>query len=91
MLFIHNKNEYLRTYLTVNKTWIHDNTPENKQQLKQCVSLDESSLKNAEVGVSFTKVKATVFCNARDIIQAAYLLKERIFDEIYETQMKNCV
>ena len=34
-LFKLNMDEFLRTFITVNETWIHHNTPETKQQSKQ--------------------------------------------------------
>ena len=31
----HNIKEFLRRFLTVHETWIHHDTPETKEQLKQ--------------------------------------------------------
>ncbi|CAK1604048.1 unnamed protein product [Parnassius mnemosyne] len=49
-LFNRNMEEFLHRFVTVDKTWIHHNTPEIKQQSKQWVSKGESAPKKAKVG-----------------------------------------
>ena len=72
-LFNHNMDKFLRRFVTVDKTWIHHNTPVTKQQSKQWISPGESALKKVQMGLSVNKVMATVFWDARGIIHIDYL------------------
>ncbi|KAG5320106.1 SETMR methyltransferase, partial [Acromyrmex heyeri] len=47
-MFQHNPNEFLRRFITVDKTWIHYFTPETKEQSKQSTSPSEPAPKKAK-------------------------------------------
>ena len=70
-------------FITMRETWIRHNTAETKQQSKQWVSLSKSASKKVKVGLSSSKVMATVFWNARGIIYVDYLQKGRTINGKY--------
>ncbi|XP_033222853.1 uncharacterized protein LOC117176706 [Belonocnema kinseyi] len=74
-MFNRNPSEFLRSFVTADEPWIHHNTPETKEQSKQWFSSGEHAPKKAKVGLSANKVTATVFWDARGIIQIDYLQK----------------
>ncbi|XP_067135376.1 histone-lysine N-methyltransferase SETMAR-like [Centruroides vittatus] len=85
-LFCRNPDEFLRRYITVDKTWIHYYTPETKEQSKQWVFEGERAPKKAKTAKSAGKVMATVFWDAREIIYTDYLEKGKtITGEYYES------
>lgn len=74
-LYRRNPNEFLRRFITVDETWVHHYTPENKEQSKQWVGKGEPTPKKAKTILSANKVMATVFWDARGIIYIDYLEK----------------
>ena len=64
--------QVLRHFVTVDKTWIHRNTPETMQQSKQWPSLGKLAPKKAKVNLSANKVMATVFRDTHGIIHIDY-------------------
>ncbi|XP_033218081.1 uncharacterized protein LOC117173550 [Belonocnema kinseyi] len=86
-MFNRNPNEFLRCFLTVDKTWIHRNTPETKEQSKQWVSSGECAPKKAKVGLSANKVMTTVFWDARCIIHIDYLQMGKIINGQYYSEL----
>ncbi|KAG5347301.1 SETMR methyltransferase, partial [Acromyrmex charruanus] len=55
-MFQRNPDEFLRRFITVDKTWIHYFTPETKEQSKQWTSPSESAPKKAKVHLTKKKV-----------------------------------
>ena len=82
-LFYRNPDEFLRRYITVDETWIHDYTPETKEQSKQWVFEGERVPKKAKTLKSSVKVMATVFWDARRIIYTDYLKKGQTITGAY--------
>ena len=83
-MFQRNPDEFLRRFITVDKTWIHYFTPETKEQSKQWTSPGELAPKKAKTVKSAGKVMATVFWDARGIIHIDYLpSKQTINDDYY--------
>ncbi|KMQ82022.1 mariner transposase, partial [Lasius niger] len=74
-MFKRNPSEFLRRYVTVDKTWIHYYTPETKEQSKQWISPGQRAPKKAKTVPSAGKVMATIFWDSRDIIFIDYLEK----------------
>ena len=68
-LFSRNKDEFLRRFVTVDKTWIHHNTPETKP--------GESAPKKCKVGLSVNNVMVTVFFFFHGVIHIDNLQKVR--------------
>ena len=60
-LFRRNPDEFLRLYITVDKTWIYHYTPETKKQSKQWVFEDERTTKKLKTMKSAGKVMVSVF------------------------------
>ena len=82
-LFRRNPDEFLRRYITVDETWIHHYTPETKEQSKQWVTGGDPAPKKAKTVKSADKVMATIFWDARGIIQIDYLQKGRTINGEY--------
>lgn len=76
-MFKRNPKEFLRRFVTVDKTWIHHYTPETKEQSKQWISTGERAPKKAKTTISAGKVMATVIWDADGIILIDYLEKGR--------------
>lgn len=68
-------DDFLYRFITVDKTWIHNITPEGKHQSKQWISPGNSQPKNANVFPSTNKAMETNFSNARDIFQIFFLIE----------------
>ena len=79
-LFRRNPSEFLRRYITVDETWIHFDTPEKKEQLKQCTAPGEPAPKKVK---STSKVMATIFWDANGFIFIEYLEKGRTINGEY--------
>jgi len=60
-LFKRNPKEFLRRFVTIDETWIHWYTPENKEQSKQWTSPGEPAPKKAKTVPLARKVKVTFF------------------------------
>lgn len=65
----------MRRFITTDETWVHYYTLESKEQSKQWIKKGEPAPKKAKVTLSFNKVMATVFWDARGIIFIDYLQK----------------
>ena len=72
-IFKRNPKEFLRSFVTVDETWIHHYTSEMKEQSKQWTSPGKCAPKKAKTVPSAGKVMATVFWNSQGIIFADYL------------------
>jgi len=59
--FKRNEKDFLRRFITVDKTWVHHYIPETKEQSKQWTEKDESTPKKAKMIPSAEKVMATIF------------------------------
>ena len=66
--FQRNWKEFMRGYVTVDKTWIHYYTPETKNQSKIWTGPGESAPKKAKTVSSAGKVMATIFWDSHDIL-----------------------
>lgn len=86
-LYRRNPNEFLRRFITVDETWIHHYTPENKEQSKQWVGKGEPTPKKAKTILSANKVMATVFWDARGIIYIDYLEKGKTITGQYYAEL----
>ena len=71
-LFHRNPDEFLRRYTTVDETWIHNYTPEIREQSTQWIFEGKRAPKKAKTVKSAGKVIVTVFWNARGIIFTDY-------------------
>ena len=72
-----NPSEFLRRYITVDKTWIYSHTSETKEQSKQWTALGEPASKKAKTVKLTGNVMGTVFSDANGIIFIDYLEKVR--------------
>ncbi|XP_023220365.1 histone-lysine N-methyltransferase SETMAR-like [Centruroides sculpturatus] len=84
-MFRSNKAEFLRRFITMDKTWVHHFTPETKEQSKQWTERGESAPKKAKTVPSAGKVMASVFWDSpRKNNQRQYYanLLQRFSDEI---------
>lgn len=82
-MFKRHPKEFLRRFVTVDKTWIHYYTLETKEQSKQWTLPGESAPKKAKTVPSVGKIMATVFWDLRSIIFTNYLKKRRIITQQY--------
>jgi len=65
--FNKNKTDFLRRFITMDKTWIHHYTPESKQQSKQTTEAGCSAPKKTRSVPLAGKVMALVFWDAEGI------------------------
>lgn len=82
-LFNHNPAEFMRRFITTDETWVHHYTPESKEQSRQWIEKGEPAPKKAKLTLSFNKVMATVFWDARGIIFIDYLQKGKTINGEY--------
>ena len=66
--FNRNSKQFLRRFVTMDKTWIHHYTPESREWSKQWVKPGESSPKHSKTQQSAGKVLASVFWDALGVI-----------------------
>lgn len=71
-MFSRNPNEFLGRFIAVDETWIHQNTPETKEELRQWLSPGESAPKKAKVCRPI-RSWTTVFWDARGVMHIDYL------------------
>lgn len=86
-LWNRNPNDFVCRFVTVDKTWTHDNTPETKRQSKQWTSVGESAPKKAKSVRSAGKVMATVFWDAKRIILIDFLEKGKTITAAYYSEL----
>jgi len=86
-LYRSNPNKFLRRFITVDETWVHHYTPENKEQSKQWVGKGEPTPKKAKTILSANKIMATVFWDARGIIYIDYLEKGKTITGQYYAEL----
>ena len=85
----HNSKEFLRLYVTVDKTWIHYYTPETKNKSKMWTGPGESAPKKVKTVPSAGKVMATIFWDSQGIIIMDYLQEGKtITGEYYASLSK---
>ena len=72
-IFQRNSKEFLRRYVTVDKTWIHYYMTETKNQSKMWTGPDEYASKKAKTVPSAGKVMDTIFWDSHGIILIDYL------------------
>lgn len=83
-LFNHNTAEFLRRYVTMDKTWIHHYTPESSLASAEWTEAGGSVPKRPKTQQSAGKVMASVFWDAHGILFIDYLEKgKRINSEYY--------
>ena len=82
-MFKRNSKEFLRRFVTVDETWIHDYTVEMKEPSKQWTSPDERASKKSKTVPSVGKVMTTVFWDSPGIIFTDYLENGRTITEQY--------
>ncbi|GFV78241.1 putative DD34D transposase [Trichonephila clavipes] len=76
-LFNRNKSEFLRRYVTMDKTWLHHFTPESNRQSAEWTARDEPTPKCGKTQKSVVKVMASVFWDTHVIIFIDYLKKRK--------------
>jgi histone-lysine N-methyltransferase SETMAR len=82
--FNKHKTDFVRQFITMNKTWIHHYTPESKQQSKQWTEAGCLAPKKTRSVPSAGKVMASVFWNVEGILFIDYLEKGKtIIGEYY--------
>lgn len=79
----HNPQDFLRRFISVDKTWIHHYTPETKQQSKQWTKSGERPPKKAKTVLSAGKVMTTVLWDSQGIILVDYLEKGKTISSTY--------
>jgi histone-lysine N-methyltransferase SETMAR len=73
--FNKNKTDFVHWFITMDETWIHDWTPESKQQSKQWTEARCSAPKKTRLVPAAGKVMASVFWDAEGILFIHYLEK----------------
>lgn len=81
--FNQNELDFKRRFITVDETWIHHFTPEQKQQSKQWIEAGKSAPKKAKVVPSAGKVMATVFWDYKGVLLIDYLAKGKTINSDY--------
>lgn len=69
--------DFVWRFITMGEMWVHQYTPETKQQSKQWVEADGSTQKKAKSIASAGKVMASAFWDAKRILLIDYLEKGR--------------
>ena len=82
-----NPKEFLRRFVTVDETWIHQYTSETKKQSKQWVEASGSAPKRPKIQQSADKVMAIVFWNVHCIIHIDYLEKGKTLTAKYYSEL----
>ena len=72
-MFHSNKADFLRRFITMDKTWLHHFTPETKAHSKQWTERGESASMKTKTIPSASNVMASVFWDACGIICIDYL------------------
>lgn len=82
-LFMRNKKDFLRRYVTVDETWIHHYTPESKRASAEWRCEGESRPKRPKTQQSAGKVMASVFWDSHGILFIDYLKKGQTINSDY--------
>ena len=82
-LFLRNKKEFLRKYMTMEETWIQHFTSESNRQSAEWTAAGESRPKWPKTQTSAGKVLASVFWDVRGILFIDYLEKGRAINSEY--------
>jgi histone-lysine N-methyltransferase SETMAR len=85
--FNKNKTDFVRRFITMDKTWIHYYTLESKQQSKQWTEASCSVLKKTRVVPSAGKDMASVFWDAEGILFIDYLEKGKTITGKYYSNL----
>ena len=84
--YVKNSKDFLRRFITGDKTWVHHYTTETKRQSMQWTKREEPAPKKAKTVRSAGKIMATVFWDSAGIILIDYLEdRKTINDEYYCT------
>jgi hypothetical protein len=75
--FNKNKTDFVRRFIDMDETWIHQYAPETKQQSKQWTEVGCSAPKKISSVPSARKVMASVFWDAEGILFIDYLKKSQ--------------
>lgn len=70
---------FLRSFRTVDKTWIHHYTSETKQQSKHWFGSGESAPKKAKMVPFAGKLMITVYFDSDSVVPVGYQEKDSIF------------
>ena len=82
-LFEADPQPFLDKFVTMDDTWVHQYTPELKQQPKQWKRAESSFPKKAKKVLSSNKVTAFVFWNSKSVVLIDYLEKDRTTNSVY--------
>ncbi|XP_054737659.1 histone-lysine N-methyltransferase SETMAR-like [Anastrepha obliqua] len=82
-MFMRNKSEFLRRYITMDETWIHHFTPESNRQSAEWHAAGESRPKRPKTQQSAGKIMVSAFWDAHGIIFIDYLQKEQTINRDY--------
>ena len=83
-LFLRNKKNFLRQYVTINETGIHHYTPETKKSPAEWTAAGENCPKRPKTQQWAGKVMASVFWDAHDILFIDCLEKSKtIYSDYY--------
>ena len=74
-------------YVTMDETWIHQNTPDSNRQPAKWMAKGENRPKRPKTQMSAGKVLASVFWDARSILLIDYLEKGRTMKYEYYTAL----
>ena len=74
-LFRRNKPNFLRQYVTMDKTWIHHYTPESRRSSAEWTAIGEKRPKQPRTQMWAGKVMAPVFWDAHGVLFIDYLEK----------------
>ncbi|GFX11985.1 putative DD34D transposase [Trichonephila clavipes] len=85
-----NKSEFLRRYVTMDKTWPHLFTLESNRQSAEWTARDEPTPKRGKTQKSAGKVMASVFWDTHGIILIDYLKKGKTINSDYYVAFKVC-
>ena len=77
------KDDFLLRLVTVDKTWVRHNEPENKAQSRQWVGPGSPRPKKFQTQPSAGKVMATVFWDAKGVIMLDFLPKRSTITGVY--------
>ena len=90
-LFQHNKNEFLRKYVTKNETWIHHFSPKSNWLSAEWAVAGESHLKRPKMQTSAGKVLASIFWDAQGILFIDYHEKGKTTKSEYYIVLLVCL
>ena len=83
------KDDFLLRLVTVDETWVHYYEPENKAQSRQWVGPGSPRSKKFKTQPSASKVIATVFWDAKDVIMLDFLPKRSTITWVYFANLLN--